>query len=312
MDLLLQLLTGLIQALVLLALAPLLSGFSRVLRAKFHSRRGPPLLQDYQDLRKLLNRREIIPVDAGAVFRATPSIFLVAMLTIASAIPAVTLASPIPAVGDIIAIIYLFALGRFFFSLSGIDSGSVFGGIGASRETSLAIVNEPIMMLSLFVVALSVGSTNLGTIAQAITTGHTTSFAAVILAMLAFAFALFVEMGKLPFDLAEAEQELQEGPLTEYSGPSLALMKWGLFLRQTVAAALFLGIFVPFGSPSSFSLPALAIGIGALTIKLIAVLILLSFIENAMARVRFLYSTQFTFVAAGAAMLAFAFFIAGL
>jgi hydrogenase-4 component C len=208
-------LVGLAQTLLLLLVAPLLSGMSRVLRAKFHSRRGPPLLQDYRDLGKLLARAEIIPAEAGMVFRLTPYVLLVAMLLVGMAIPALMTRSPISATGDLIAVIYLFALSRFFFALSGIDSGSMFAGIGAGRETTLAVLNEPVMMLSLFVVALLAGSTNLGVIAASIFAGPTPAVAATAMAMVAFGFAIFLEMGKLPLDLAEAEQELQEGPVTE-------------------------------------------------------------------------------------------------
>ncbi|MBV8241281.1 MAG: NADH-quinone oxidoreductase subunit H, partial [Hyphomicrobiales bacterium] len=220
-------LVGVAQALLLLLLAPLLSGMSRVLRAKFHSRQGPPILQDYRDLGKLLARAEIIPAEAGVVFRVTPYALLVAMLLVAMAIPGLMTRSPVSATGDLIAVIYLFALGRFFFALSGVDSGSMFGGIGAARETTLAVLNEPVMVLSLFVVALLAGSTNLGVISASIFAGPTPAFAATAMAMVAFAFAIFLEMGKLPLDLVEAEQELQEGPLTEYSGCALGLIKWG-------------------------------------------------------------------------------------
>jgi len=305
-------LVGLLQAVLLFLLAPLITGMARVLRAKFHSRQGPGLFQDYRDLKKLLGRREIVAQEAGAVFAATPYIFLMAMLLVAMAIPAIFVGSPIGAMGDLIAVLYLLALGRFFFTLSGIDSGSVFGGIGASRETTLAVVNEPIMMLSLFIVAILSGSTNLGVMSDVILHHRSVSYAAIGLAALAFGFAIFIEMGKLPFDLAEAEQELQEGPLTEYSGSSLALMKWGVALRQVVAAALFVGLFLPFGAATSLSPLALILGALILSVKLIVIFAALSFLENTMARVRFLDSTRLTFVAASAAVLGFAFSLAGI
>ncbi len=302
---------GLLQAILLLLVAPLLSGMSRVLRAKFHSRRGPPFLQDYRDLAKLLRRAEVIPPEAGVVFRTTPYIFLVAMLLVALAIPALMPRSPVGAIGDLVAVVYVFALGRFFFALSGIDSGNMFAGIGASRETTLGVLNEPVMLLSLFVAALLAGSTNLGAISTAIFSGHMTSFAATGLAGVAFAFAIFVEMGKLPLDLAEAEQELQEGPLTEYSGRALALMKWGLYLKQAVTAALFVGIFLPFGAAGSLAPLPLALAIVVLGLKLIAIFAGISFIENSMARIRFIDSSRLILISVSAALLAFAFSLAG-
>ncbi len=309
---LLLFLVGVVQAGLLLLLAPLLSGMARVVRAKFHSRRGPPILQDYIDLGKLLARGEVIPPEAGVVFRITPYVLLAAMLLVAMAIPALMTRSPLTATGDLIAVIYLFALTRFFFALSGVDSGSMFAGIGAGRETTLAVLNEPVMVLSLFVVALLAGSTNLGVISASIFAGPTPAFAATGMAMVAFAFAIFLEIGKLPLDLVEAEQELQEGPLTEYSGCALGLIKWGLYLKQTVMAALFLGIFVPAGAAASLSPLSLARAGGVLVLKLVIVFLIFALIENTMARIRFLSSSRLTFMAATAALLAFAFSLAGI
>ena len=113
-----------------------------------------------------------------------------------------------------------------FLLLSGLDTGSPFAGIGASRELTLGVLVEPILFLGLLVVALIAGSTNIGSISAVMSQGWV-SPTATFLAMLACGFATFIEMGKIPFDVAEAEQELQEGPLTEYSGSGLALVKWG-------------------------------------------------------------------------------------
>lgn len=303
---------GLLQAALLLLAAPLLSGLSRVIRAKFHSRRGPSILQDYRDLNKLMTREEVIPPEAGPLFRVTPYILLATLLVIAMVIPAIINRSPVGPAGDIILVVYLFAITRFFLALTGIDSGNIFAGIGASRETTLAILNEPVMLLSLLVVALLARSTNLDTIAASLFTGHITARLAVTLAMLAFAIATVVEMGKLPFDLAEAEQELQEGPLTEYSGQGLALMKWALYLKQAVAAALFMSIFVPFGRATSLSPLSLGLGAFWLLVKLVLAFLILAFFENTFARLRIFDTWKVILAAAGAALLGFAFSLAGI
>ncbi|WP_181159499.1 respiratory chain complex I subunit 1 family protein [Burkholderia multivorans] len=302
---------GLAQVALLLALAPVLSGMSRVLRAKFHTRRGPGVLQDYRDLLKLFQRAEVIPPEAGIVFRSAPYVFMVALLLAAFALPALMLDSPVGAVGDLFVFIYVLALARFFLALSGIDSGNMYAGLGASRETTIAVLNEPVMLLSLFVAALSTGSTNLGTMARELAFGHTASMAATGLAALAFAFSAFVEMGKLPFDFAEAEQELQEGPLTEYSGRALALMKWGIYLRQAVMAAIFIGVFLPFGAARELAPLPLLWAVLWFCVKLVVIFAGISLVENSMARMRFLDSSRVILVAVGAAVLAFAFSLAG-
>ena len=248
------------------------------------------------------------------IFRATPYILMISMLLIAGIVPIFTTRSPFEWVGDLILVIYLYALSRFFFSVSGLDTGSTFGGMGARRELFISVLIEPVMLLVLFVMALLAGSTNLSVISTKVATGQIPLYTSVWLGMLAFAFASFVEMGKLPFDLAEAEQELQEGPLTEFSGKSLALMKWGIYMKQVVIMALFLAVFLPFGSVTGQSeLPSIVtvlISIAVFFLKVIAFYFIVAVLENAMARVRFLKASAVTWAALGAAILSFVFYLA--
>ncbi len=126
-------LIGLLQALLIALAAPLFSGFSRVLRAKMHSRHGPPLLQNYYDLFKLMKRQQILPAEGGLVFHITPYAIVAAVLLVAMVIPILASQSPFGWAGDMILVVYLLALVRFFVSLSGLSSGSTFGGIGSRR-----------------------------------------------------------------------------------------------------------------------------------------------------------------------------------
>ncbi|PTW60476.1 hydrogenase-4 component C [Breoghania corrubedonensis] len=305
-------LLAVVQALALFAVAPLISGLSRFERAKMHTRRGPSIFQDYRDIYKLLRRQDLAPGEAGRIFQFMPVVMLATLMVIATGLPMLTRFTPISAVGDLITVVYLFALIRFFFSLSGLDSGSSFAGIGASRELTMGVLVEPIMMLALFVAALLAGSTNLGEIGIAISSGTVHSAAATLLAAGAFAFALYIELGKLPYDMAEAEQELQEGPLTEYSGPSLALVKWGLALKQTLVVGWFIGVFLPFGSATEMSFFGLIGGLIAFVIKLFVIFGVIAVIENSVARARFRLTPQHSWLGVGAASLAFVFYLVGL
>jgi hydrogenase-4 component C len=300
------------QAAALLFLAPIVSGFSRVLRAKMHSRTGPGLLQDYRDILKLLKRQEVVPEGAGLIFRAMPFVLMTALLLIATALPVLTLASPFNAIGNLFTLVYLLALVRFFFSLSGIDSGSTFAGIGASRETTMGALMEPVILLALFVAALLAGSTNLGQISASFAALSGTSMAAELMVTAAVAFAVFVEMGKVPYDMAEAEQELQEGPLTEYSGPGLALLKWSMSLKQVVMATILIGVFVPFGAAASPTAGALAWAALIFLVKLAIVFLVVALIENSAARNRFLMTSRATWAGFGIATLALVFYLVGL
>lgn len=301
------LLLGLFQGLVILCLAPLMAGISRQIRARMQSRRGPGIFQEYRDIIKLFSRQDIAPTNAGFVFRAVPFVLIGSMLSIVIILPMFSLSSPLGVIGDLIAVIYLCALFRFFFSLSGIDSGSPFAGIGASRELMLGILVEPIMILGLIVAAFIAHSTNITQIGItfAYQWGGKTPTAAV-LAMMACAFAIFIEMGKIPFDYAEAEQELQEGPLTEYSGASFALVKIALSLKQIVMASLFIVIFFPSAQTN------LLLSIPLFLIKLLIVFVAACVFENTLCRGRFLLSYKVTWTGFGVSLLAYVFYLTGL
>lgn len=300
---------ALLQGACFLGLAPLVSGVLRVMRAKIHTRQGPGILQDYRDLLKLLRRQDVRPPAAGPIFRITPVVMLAATLVIAMSLPAVTAAAPLAGIGDMFAVIYLFALNRFFFSLCGLDSGSSFAGIGASRETSLGTLVEPVMVLSLLVVALLAGSTDLGAMGDVITSDHLTAPAAVAMAAVAFAFAAYLELGKLPYDFAEAEQELQEGPLMEYSGPSLALLKLAISLKQLAIIVLFAAIFLPFGKMESFSHSGLLMVAALLAAKVAVMVFFIGITENSVARLRFMKTSFHTWFGMGLGGLAFIFYL---
>jgi hydrogenase-4 component C len=307
-----QFLVALVQALLLVAAAPLFSGVTRVLRAKMHTRHGPGVLQDYRDVIKLFRRQNLQPPAAGFAFRSMPTVMIATLLTIAMALPVVTRATPIPGLGDVITVIYLFAVVRFFFSLSGLDSGSSFAGIGGSRELTLGVLVEPTLVLSMLVSALLVGTTDIGAIGEAIATGHVNSIGAVLLSGVACGFASYFELGKLPYDMAEAEQELQEGPLSEYSGPSLALLKVAMALKKLLVLAFVFATFVPFGSAADFSPLGLALGLVAFVVKIAVVALILGVIENSVARARFRLTPRHSWFGLGIASLGFVFYLVGL
>ena len=125
-------------------------------------------------------------------------------------------------------------------------------------------------------------------------------------------FAVFIEMGKIPFDLAEAEQELQEGPLTEYSGPALALLKVGLSLKSMVVASIFVSVLLPFGIPTEMSLSAVILGGILFFVKLLVVFVLACVFENTLSRTRFMLTGRLTVVGFGISVLAFVFYFTGL
>lgn len=301
---------GILQAVLLLLLAPLFSGFARVMRAKMHSRHGPPLMQNYRDITKLMTREEVVSNQAGWIFRVTPAVSLGCMFLAAMLIPILITSSPLEAAGDLILLIYLFALPRFFFAIAGLESGSTFGGVGARRELLVSALVEPILLLVVFVMALLAGTTNLGRISTQVATGAFPYSLAYLLSLAAFAFGAYVEMGKLPFDLGEAEQELQEGPLAEYSGRSLAILKWSIYLKQLVLVALVMALFIPFGAMTTFSIPGLLLAAAVFVLKAVLWFFIAGMLENAMARTRFMNAPVVVWMALGLAFLSFVFYLA--
>lgn len=303
---------GLLQALLLLVLAPFFSGLSRLIRARIQSRRGAGVLQDYRDIAKLMKRQNIYPHNAGFVSKIMPYVLICSVAVVAMSLPLFTLASPVGSLGDLITAVYLFALFRFFFSIAGLDSNSTFSSLGASREVTLGVLVEPILMLALLIIALIAGSTNFGVISHALATQTWHLPVATVIALIACGFAVFIEMGKIPFDLAEAEQELQEGPLTEYSGPSLALLKIGLSLKSMVVAAIFVSVLLPFGAAQEFTVSAVIFGMIFFFLKLLIVFVLACVFENTLSRTRFVQTGSLTVMGFGVSVIAFVCYLIGL
>jgi len=307
-----EIILGCAQALILVALAPLASGSARWMRAKMQTRHGPPILQDYYDIAKLFKRQDLHTRESSYVHRIMPAVFLGTLALLAMGMPTLTRACPMPFLGDIILVIYLCAIPRFFFALSAIDSGSSYAGVGGIRELIIGILVEPAMLLALLVTVLATGTTNIGSMGQAVGSFSVVNPVAVFIAGIAFACACYIELGKLPYDLAEAEQEIQEGPLAEYSGPSLALAKMSLSLKQIVVVSWLIAIFFPFGSAIVMTAPALALGLIVYLLKMIVIFFICTIIENVVARVRYRLLGRQTWVVVGISAFAFVFFIVGL
>lgn len=303
---------AILQAVLLVALAPLFSGITRKIRAKMHSRKGTSIMQDYYDLAKLWRRCEVKEGGSGIISRLTPPIFLGSFILVAAGLPLVMQACPVPFLGDIITVLYLMAFPRFMFALGSIDSAGSYTAIGGVRELLVGVLVEPSLILVLFVAAIAAGSTNLGIMANAVGTLQAYPFVAIVVAGVACAMACYIEMGKLPFDLAEAEQEIQEGPLAAYSGPSLAMIKLGVSVKQLVVASLFVAIFLPFGAATTAAPLDLLVGLVSFLFKLLIVMLIASVIENSVMRARYKYLGRYTWLVVGIASLSLVFLVIGI
>jgi len=234
---------------LLLAFSPLLDGVARQVRARLESRAGPPLTQGWLDLAKLAGKAEV-SASAGPLARLAPVLALVAAVTAGLLLPLGRLA-PLGFAGDGLVMLYLLTLSSVSLALAGSASGSPFGFLGASRELVLVLLVEPVLACALFVSALKAGSFRLVDLVgwRAV---HGPGVSGV-LAGLALLGALLGSMGRLPFDLPEAEQELMGGSTLEYGGPRLALLRWTLFVRWLVVTWLVAAVFAPPPGPAGLS-----------------------------------------------------------
>jgi formate hydrogenlyase subunit 4 len=280
----------LLQTILLLLLAPLLSGCIRNWKAKLQNRRGARIWQPYLDLVKFLRKDMVISEHASWVFSFAPYVVFITALVAGLLVPMVTVQAPLSLFGDVLALVGLLALGRFFLALGGLDPGSAFGGMGSSREMTIAAIAEPAMMLAIFTVAITAGSTDISHIVQVaqsptwkvLNPTHVMAFAALFIVLLA-------ETGRIPVDNPATHLELtmiHEAMLLEYSGRYLALMEWGASIKQLVLMTLLVNIFIPVGMATDAT-PA-ALGIGALVYigKLILIAAAVVVVETTNAKLR--------------------------
>jgi formate hydrogenlyase subunit 4 len=278
------------QFLLLLLLSPLVTGVIRTLKARLQTRRGPGILQPYRDLRKLFSKGMVIPETASWIFTATPWVVFFSTILAGLMIPMVAADAPLGLFGGVLAVIYLLGLGRFFLALSGMDSGSSFGGLGSSREMTISALAEPAMMLAIFTVAIGAGSTGLSEIARA-AIGQNWRFLAPsqMFAFAAFSLVLVAETGRIPVDNPDTHLELtmiHEAIILEYSGPYLALLEWAASIKQLVLMTLLINCFWPFGlQPTWFGFGALQ-GIAWLLGKLLLLSCSIVVLETVNAKMR--------------------------
>ena len=196
------------QMLLVLLLAPLLTGFVRKVKARFLLRQGPPLLQPYRDLVRLMRKDVVLAENASWLFRVTPYLIFAATWVAASLVPTFRTGLLFSWSADLIAIIALIGSARFFLALAGLDVGTSFGGIGSSREVMIASLAEPAMIMIVFTVALVAGSTQLSTMAGFLVSSEVGLRVSLALALLALIMVAIAENARIPVDNPATHLEL--------------------------------------------------------------------------------------------------------
>ena len=279
-----------LQMIVVLAVAPLVTGLVRKLKARLLRRQGPPLLQPYRDLARLCRKEVVLAENASWLFRTTPYLVFAATWVAAALVPTFASGLVFSWSADLIAIIALLGSARFFLALAGMEIGTAFGGIGASREVMIASFAEPAMMMMVFTVALVAGSTQLSTVSTLFATGDVGLRVSLGLALVALVLVAIAENGRIPVDNPATHLELtmvHEAMVLEYSGRHLALIELAGALKLVLYLSLIACIFLPWQvAPLAAGAGALALGLAAWLAKLALGGGLLALFETSIAKMR--------------------------
>ncbi|WP_119274382.1 respiratory chain complex I subunit 1 family protein [Taklimakanibacter deserti] len=284
-DLLLQ---GL-QMLLVLGLAPLLLGFTRWVKADLLRRKGPPVIQPYRDLLRLLRKEVVLADNASWLFRSAPYMIFAATWVAASLVPTFAIGLEFSWTGDLIVITALLGSVRFFLALAGMDVGTSFGGIGSSREMLFASLAEPAMIMIVFTLALVAGTTQLSDVANFVFS-HASLRVSLALALVALIIVALAENTRIPVDNPATHLELtmvHEAMLLEYSGRHLAVIEFAAALKLLLYISLIAAIFFPWGMAQAGGGPVdYALGVAAYVIKLAIGGFLLVLFETSIAKMR--------------------------
>lgn len=285
-----EILINLMQMLIVALGAPLLVGSVRKLKARLQGRRGASVFQPYRDLRKLFFKDAVISENTSWIFRFTPYLLAATMLLSALIVPVLAIDTPFGVMGNIIVLMYLFLLGTFFLALAGLDAGSAFGGMGASREMVIAALAEPTVMIAIFALALRAGTTSLSDIIASVVANPLLILnAGHLLAFVAFFIVALAETGRLPIDNPATHLELtmiHEAMILEYSGRYLALIEWAAGMKLFLFLTLLANLFFPWGVALTLTPLALLIAFGALILKVGILVVAIAVLETAVAKLR--------------------------
>lgn len=278
------------QMMLVLLLAPLLTGFVRKIKARLLRRRGASMFQPYRDLLRLLRKETVIAENASWLFRVTPYLVFAFTWVASALVPTFASGLMFSWTADLIALIALLASARFFLALAGMDIGTSFGGLGSSREVLIASLAEPAMLMVVFTIALVAGSTQLSNVAAFMASPEVGLRVSLGMAMVALIMVAIAENARIPVDNPATHLELtmvHEAMVLEYSGRHLAMIELAASLKLLLYISLIASVFLPFGivAPAEGGKSYL-IGAVAYAGKLAVGGFLLALFESAVAKMR--------------------------
>ena len=308
-DVLLTAGAALLQAGGMLAVAPLLKTAIKKMKARLQNRQGPPLFQGYYDLAKLLRKEPVRSETATWVYVAGPRVYFAAAVAATTLVPVLIAWAPLEAAGGILLLVGTLALGRFALATAALDTGSPFGGMGSSRDMTIAALAEPALLLGLFASALAVGTMNLGALVRALVEQGPAWHPSDFLAFAGLFIIVIAETGRIPVDNPATHLELtmiHEAMVLEYSGPDLALVEWASAVKELLYMTLLVNLFMPIGIALHAEPLALAIAFAAWSGKVFLLAVAVTVMESTNAKLRLFRVPELVSVSLGLAFLALA------
>ncbi len=289
-------LAQLLEILVALALAPLLTGWVNQWRAWLQNKSAPSLFQPYRVLHKLFNKDSVVAEHASALFRSTPYIVFGCVLLACSIVPTLSTDLPLSQAADVIALVGLFALARVFISLAAMDIGTAFGSLGARREMLIGFLAEPALLMVMFSASLISKSTSLATMVETLAHRDLAIYPGLAFAGVAFTMVSLAENARVPIDNPATHLELtmiHEALILEYSGRHLALLEWAASLKLFAYSCIGLALFFPWGLAEAQAPLLLLLALPTLVVKLALGGIALAVLETLSAKMRIFRVPEF-------------------
>jgi formate hydrogenlyase subunit 4 len=300
---------ALVQGVGVLAVAPLLRGAIKKMKAALQTRQGPPLLQGYFDLAKLLRKETVRSDTASWVYVAGPRVYFAAALAATTLVPVLLARAPLEGAGGVLGLVGILALGRFALAAAALDTGSPFGGMGGSREMTIAALAEPALMLGLFTSALAAGSLELGAVVRSMLEPGVIFRPSDVFALSGLFVVLIAETGRIPVDNPATHLELtmiHEAMVLEYAGADLALVEWASAIKELLYITLLIDLFMPVGMATALAPVPLLVAGAAWAGKVLAFAVAITLVESTNAKLRLFRVPELVAVSLGLVFLALA------
>jgi len=300
---------ALLQGAGMLTVAPFLRGAIKKMKAAMQTRQGPPLLQGYYDLAKLLRKETVRSDTASWVYVAGPRVYFATALAATTLVPVLVAMAPLEGAGGILGLVGILALGRFALAAAALDTGSPFGGMGGSREMTIAALAEPALMLGLFTSALAAGSLDLGAVVRSLLNPGVVFRPSDIFALSGLFIVLIAETGRIPVDNPATHLELtmiHEAMVLEYAGPDLALVEWSSAVKELLYITLLIDLFMPVGMATTVAPASLLIAAAAWAGKVFVFAVVITLVESTNAKLRLFRVPELVAVSLGLGFLALA------